>query len=192
MSAQHVFRFVVLVAQAIQAREPQRGFGVGRVEAINLFVLFDGALGDFGLATVGAGIAKAADVDACEQAARRNIVRIALQDFLGFGNGVAFAARLPIHFGETLTDHRGFRVECVGLFVELDGLRGVVGLAGVFELLLEHVAHREVVVGTGSVRGFAFSGGGLRDAGFLFGEQGAWRDGLSWGLALVLRRGLRR
>ena len=146
-AAEDVFGFVVLVAEAIEAREPERGFGVGRLEAVDLFVLLDGVVGDFGLAAAGAQVAEAADVNAREQAARGNVVGIALEDFLGFSDGVVLAARFPIHFGEAFADHGGFRVERVGFFVEVDGLRGEVGLAGVLELLLVDVAHREVVVG---------------------------------------------
>ena len=170
-AVEDVFGFVVLVAQAIEAREPESGFGVGRLELVDLFVLLDGAVGDFGLAAVGAEVAETADVNAREQAARGDVVGIALEDFLGFGDGVVFAARFPVHFGEAFADDGGFRVERVGFFVEVDGLRGEVGLAGVLELLLVDVAHREVVVGAGAVGGLAFGGGGLSDAGFL-GEEG--------------------
>ena len=189
-AAQYFFGLVVLIAQAIKAREPERGFGVGRLETVDLFVLFDGAVGDFRLAAVGAHVAEAADVNAREQAARWDVVGIAFEDFLGFGDGVAFATRLPIHFGEAFADYRGLGVERVGLFVELDGLRREVGLAGVLELLLVHVAHREVVVGLGAIGGFAFGSGGLGDAGFLFGEERAWGNALP--RSLGLRRGLRR
>src|SRR5580700_4629519 len=94
------------------------------------------------------------------------------------------AASFPIHFGEAFADDGGFRVERVGFFVEIDCLCGVVGLAGVLELLLVDVAHCEIVVGVGPIGGFAFAGGGLSHAGFL-SEERAWSDTLGRSLRLL-------
>ena len=63
------------------------------------------------------------------------------------GNCIPDALRFPIHFGEAFADDRGLGVESVGLFVKVDGLGGVFGLARVLVLLLVDMAHGVVEVG---------------------------------------------
>ncbi len=169
-AAQDGFGFVVFVAQAIEAREPERGFGVAGIEAVNFGVLLDGASDNFGLAVADAEIAEAAQINAAEQAARLNVVGIALEQCLRFGDGFVSALRFPIHFGEAFADYRRFGIERVGFFVSVDGLRGVFGLAGGFVLLLVDVAHREVVIGVGARGSFGDFRRGR--GGLLVGHRG--------------------
>ena len=149
--AQNFLGFVVLVSQAVQAREPEGGLCVGRIEAIDFLVLLDGTRGDLGLAAVLAQVAQAAEVNSREQAASRHIIGIALENILRFSNRVAQALRLPVHLRQTLTNHRRLGIQRIGLLIKFDGLRRVFRLAGVFVLLLVDVPHGEVVVGVGTV-----------------------------------------
>src|SRR5258707_15058405 len=96
------------------------------------------------------------------------MIGIVLQDFLGFGDSIMGALPFPIHFGQAFPDDRGLGVERVGLLVEINGLGGVFGFAGVLVLLLVDVPHGEVEIGGGK-RGRLSSGLGC--ASFL-GEKG--------------------
>ena len=95
-------------------------------------------------------LAQLPQIDSSEKPPRLHVVRVALQDFLRFGNRLVNALSLPVHFRQAFADDLRFRVYGVGFFVGLDGFGGVFGAAGDFVLLLVNVAHREVVIGVGA------------------------------------------
>src|SRR5438270_13096261 len=112
----------MLVAQTIQASQPKRGFRIGRVHTVDLSVLLDCLACNLRLAHSGAQITEAAKVNSGQKAPGRGVIWVALEDFLGFGDSIARALGFPIHLGQALAYYRGFGVESVGLFVEIDRL----------------------------------------------------------------------
>jgi hypothetical protein len=175
-AAQDVFGLFVIVAQAVEASQPESGFRVARVEAVNFGVLLDGASDDFGLTVADAEVAEAAEINPAEKATGLEIVGVALEERLSFGDGFVSTLGFPVHFGEAFADNRGLGIEGVGLFVGLDGLRSEFGFAGGFVLLLVDVAHGEVVVGVGA-GGLLGNVGGRDRGGVLRARRGV---GIFW------------
>ncbi len=133
-------------------------------------VFLNGLHDGFGLDVGAVDVAKAAEIDEGQQAVRREIVGVALQNFIGFRDRVADALCLPVHFRQALADDGRERVVGVRLLVRVDRAGGVFAGAGLFVLLLENVAHGEVVVSVGANGIFAHRGG-LRGSGVL-GQRG--------------------
>ena len=147
---QNLFGLVVFVLQAVKPRQPQRRFGIGRIEPVDLAILLDGLGHRFRLAVTRADVAETSHVDSTQEPPRLHAVRVALQDFLGFRYGIVNPLCLPIHLRQAFADNLRFRVQRIGFFVGFDRLGGVVRAAGRFVLLLVDMAHREVVIGIGA------------------------------------------
>ena len=105
-AAENGFGFVMLVAQTIEASQPESRFGIRRIQTIDFFVLLDGLAGDLRLAYAGAQITEAAKVDSSQEATGGSVVRMALENFLSFRDSVTSTLGFPIHFGQTLADDR--------------------------------------------------------------------------------------
>ena len=140
----------MFVLQAIEAGKPKRRFGVRRIDTVDFAELLNGAAHGLALSVASTDVAEAAQIDASQEAARLQVVRVALQDFLGFGYGVVNPLGLPVHFCKAFADDGRLGVQGIGFFVGLNGFGGVLGVAGVLILLLVDVAHRVVVIGVGT------------------------------------------
>ncbi len=158
---QNLFGLVVFVLQAVEAREPEGRFGVGRVEAVDFAILLEGLADGFRLAVAGRDLAQLPQIDSSQKPARLHVVGVAFQDFLRLVYGFVNPLRLPVHLRQALADDLRFRVYGVRFFIGLDGFGGVFGAAGGFVLLLVDVAHREVVIGVGA-RGVFGGRSGIR------------------------------
>ena len=102
--SQHGFRLVLLILQAVQAREPQRGIGVRGIQANDFAVLLGGMRERVALPRGVAQIAERAHVDSREQAPRRQIVRVLGQNRLRLDHRVANPLGLVINFGKLVAD----------------------------------------------------------------------------------------
>ena len=93
-----------------------------------------------------------------EEAAGLDVVRIALQERLSFGLGIANALCFPIHFSKTFADNRGLGIKRVSFLVILDGLQRVIAAAARFILLLGNMAQRLMEISFGAAAGGRSSG----------------------------------
>ena len=147
--AQNGFGLVLLVLQAVQAREPERGIGVGGIEAKDFAVLLGGVRERVVLPGGVAQIAERAHVDSREQAARGQIVRVLGENRIRFGHRVANPLGLVIDFGKLVADLLAVRIERERLLQEIDGLVGVFRVAADLIFLRVIMAHHEIVIGFG-------------------------------------------
>ena len=142
---EHLFRFRVLILEAVETREPQQGIGVVRFDFQDGLKLLDGLRQIFLLHFARAHVAECADVNAGQQSVRIHIVRINLQRILSLNHGVANMLRLRVDFRQTLHNHRGTRIELQSLLVGFDGLRRELRAGRHLVLPFLQVARREVV-----------------------------------------------
>ena len=149
--AQHGFGLVVVVLQAVEPREPQRGVGIGGIEAQDFGILLGGARQRVLLRRSVTQIAQGADVDARQQAVRAKIFRIPGQHGLRFGHGVANVLGLEIDFGKFVADLLAGRIQRESFLVKIDGFVGVLGLAGDLVALGVVMAHQVVVIDFGRI-----------------------------------------
>ena len=110
--AQNGLRLVLLVLQAVQAREPERGIGVGGIEAQDFAVLLGGVHERVALPCGVAQIAERAYVDSREQAPRGKIVRVLGENRIRLGHRVANPLGLVVNFGKLVADLLAVGVEC--------------------------------------------------------------------------------
>ena len=122
--AQNLFRLVVLVFEAVEPREPQRGVGIVRLNFQNGLELIDGLVESFLLRVARVHIAQRADVNAREQPVRIHIVGIEFQNFLRLSQCFTGMLRLGVNFRQALHDHGRIRRQGQRFLVGIDGLRG--------------------------------------------------------------------
>src|SRR5258708_16431399 len=115
----------MLILQEVKPRQPESCFGVRGIETHYFLELLDGAINGCGLAGSLAGIAETAQINVAEKTARLRVLRVALQQSLGFQFGVMNTLRLPIHLRQAFANDWRLRVQRIGLFVIVDGLRSV-------------------------------------------------------------------
>src|SRR4029077_20723226 len=111
----------------------------------------NGQLQDALRSVAGLHVAERTQVDASEQASGLEIVRVALENVLGFDDGVANAAGAGIKFGQAGGQVLGGGGGLNGCPVFLDSPVGQLTAAVGRYLLLVHVREREVVVRGGAV-----------------------------------------
>jgi len=94
------FSLLQIAVQTVEAAEKQVIVDAGGIEFGDLLVLVDGQLQH----VVGAGatghFAERAQIDAAEKLVGFEVIGIALENVLGFFDGVGDAARLDVEFGE--------------------------------------------------------------------------------------------
>jgi len=179
-AAKHLLRFVMLVLEPVEPREPQSGIRVARIDFQNGLELLDRLLEVLLLHFARAHVAERAHVNSRQQTVGIHVVRIDLQDFLRLERGVADVTRFCVDFGETLLYDRRPRIQFERLLVRFDGLIRLFGAVCDFVLQFVKMARREVVVG---IR----AGGLIRR--FRCGRRLRW--GLRWSRRRLAGSGIR-
>jgi hypothetical protein len=119
----------------------------------DLFVLLNGKFEHIiGAVAAARHIAERAQVNPAEQLVGFDIVGVALDDVLGFEDGVANASGLDVELGEAGGEELGRRIGLNGEPIFFQSLSREFATAVDRDLLLIHVGDGVVIVGSGAVQ----------------------------------------
>ncbi len=150
-SLEFLLCFFNLVADAIEASEQEVVFHARRIDAHDLLVLFDGLLQHVLRLNALLHVAERTQVDATQQAACVEVLRIAPDDLFSFKHGIANAPGLGVEFSDLRIQIRIRRIVFDRELVLLDRAIHVFQAPGGRHHVFIHVGQREVVIGFSAI-----------------------------------------
>ena len=144
--------FLQVVVQAIEAAEQKMVVHTVGLDLHDLLILLDGQLQHV-VGTAAAGhVTEGSQVNATQEFMRLEIGGVALDDVLGFDDGVADATGLDVKLGQAGSEELGRRVGFNGQAIFFHGLVGQLTAAINRDLFFIHVRDRVMVVGSGAIQ----------------------------------------